>query len=751
MKRRPDISDTPNQKQSRVAQVSTRTVAKRSDPKAQSKTVEDWPLAQQPRDPLAACLAEAMRMAGRDVAAEVLTNGIALPPDGRLTPDLAIAAADRNGVQARLMRRKLADLSDDSLPIILLLQGKDACILIARTTENAYEILRPSQSSDPLTVTQSALSESYVGHAIALQSHVETPQAKPASASSRHWLWGALRPYWSEYSQVILASILINLLALAVPLFTMNVYDRVFPNAALITLWSLVAGVGLALGFDAVLKLVRAGVIDRIGRKVDRAVSANVFRHVANLQLDGDIPQSGALMNTLKDYEQVAEFFSSQTLSNLIDLVFAILFILLIYYIGGPLALPPALALGFVLIMGVIILRPLRSASEKNRATGGAKTSVAAESVSEIETLKAISGQSRMQSRWENQSAQAAQAQAKSRSLATFATTATALATQASSIGIVVIGVYLALEGQITMGAVIAAMILSGRALAPTAAVTGLFVRGSFALSTLRSLNELMQKPSDATPRARAINTTSRTGTIDLKEVSLTYQGSVLPALKNVTLNVPAESHLGVIGPIGAGKTSLIRVMAGLWPASEGLLLLDGLNTQQIAPATLRNMVQLVPQEAVLFSGSLAENIAFGLPGARDEDILRAARDAGVDRIAAAHPDGFAMQISERGRNLSGGQRQMVALARALLPQPRVLILDEPTSSMDMQSEMLFIAGVQRALQRRPMTLIISTHRMALLQLVTQVAVLAGGELQHHGPKEDVLARLKTPTPDAKP
>ncbi|MFK7879676.1 type I secretion system permease/ATPase [Roseobacter sp.] len=708
----------------------------------------DWGFDPQPSDPLAASLAEAMRMAGRDVAVEVLVNGIALPPDGRLTPALAITAADRNGVQARLIRRQLADVSDDVLPVILLLRGKDACVLRARHPDGSFEILRPSQSSDPLIATKSDLEDSYMGHAIVLQKHVEMPTQTTSGNSPRHWLWSALRPYWTEYAQVILASILINLLALVVPLFTMNVYDRVFPNAALITLWSLVAGVGLALVFDALLKLVRAGVIDRIGRKVDRVVSATVFRHVANLQLDGDTPQSSTLMNTLKDYEQVAEFFSSQTLANLIDLVFAILFILLIYYIGGPLALPPALALGLVLIMGLMILRPLRNASEKNRATGGAKTSVAAESVAEIETLKAISGQSRMQSRWESQSALAAQAQAKSRRLATFATTITALATQASSIGIVVIGVYLALDGQITMGAVIAAMILSGRALAPTAAVTGLFVRGSFALSTLRSLDELMKRPSDADARTRAINTTSRTGMLELKKVSLTYHGSVLPALKDVSMRVPAESHLGVIGPIGAGKTSLIRVMAGLWPASEGLLLLDGLNTQQIAPATLRNMVQLVPQEPVLFSGSLAENIAFGLPGARDEDILRASRDAGVDRIAAAHPDGFAMQISERGRNLSGGQRQMVALARALLPQPRVLILDEPTSSMDMQSEALFIAGVERALQRRPMTLIISTHRMALLQLVTQVAVLSGGVLQQHGPKDAVLAKLKNANSD---
>ncbi|MEP1613379.1 MAG: type I secretion system permease/ATPase [Roseobacter sp.] len=709
-----------------------------------SHPLRDWSLKEPPRDPLAFCLAEAIRLNGKDIAPEVLTGGLALPPDGRMTPELAVSAADQQGVRARLIRRKLIDIQENDLPVVLLLRGRDACVLTAKNKDGSYAVQRPSQASDILSIAPDALTDAYMGHMIQFRVKPETGIKSNTSTSAQgHWLWAALRPFWPEYAQVVLASVLINFLALAVPLFTMNVYDRVFPNAAIVTLWSLVAGVGLALVFDALLKLVRSGVIDKVGRKVDGVVSASVFRHVSNLALNAEVPPSGSLMNTLKDYEQVADFFSSQTLSNVIDLMFAVLFIALIFYIGGPLALPPAATLGFVLLMGLLILRPLRGASEQNRATGGAKTLVASESVSEIETLKAIAGHSRMQSRWERQSQDAAIAQAKSRRLATFATTITALATQGSSIGIVVIGVYLALEGQITMGAVIAAMILSGRALAPTAAVTGLFVRGSFALSTLRNLNSLMQQPSDATARARAINATNQEGAIELREVSLSYHGAPVPALKDVSIKIPAGGQVGIIGPIGAGKTSLTRVMAGLWPASEGLVLLDGLNMQQIAPDSLRRIVQMVPQEAVLFTGSLAENIAFGVPGARDEDILRAARDSGVDRIAAGHPDGFAMQIAERGRNLSGGQRQMIALARALVPQPRVLILDEPTSAMDMQSEVLFIEGVQRAIARSPLTLIVSTHRMALMQLVKDVAVMTNGSLNHFGPRDKVLAALK--------
>ncbi len=744
--RRAHISTPDKPAKSRVARITTGSGAEAKAQEIVAKVTRsnlDWALQASPVDPLAASVVEAMRISGTDIAVEVLTGGLGLPADGRLSPELAVSAAERHGMRARLERRRLSDIDPGEYPVVLLLRGRDACVLTARNEDETYSVLRPSQASDTLKITQKALLDVYAGHVILLQRQAETLGDTKLATSSGHWLWGALRPFWPEYMQVVLASVLINFLALAVPLFTMNVYDRVFPNAAIITLWSLVAGVGLALGFDALLKLLRSGIIDRIGRKVDASVSSSVFRHVSNLRLDEDVPPSGSLMNTLKDYEQVADFFSSQTLSHLIDLAFAVLFIALIYYIGGPLAYPPAFALGFVLLMGLIILRPLRGASEHNRATGGAKTLVASEAVSELETLKAVAGHNRMQSRWERQSADAAMTQAKSRRLATLATTLTALATQASSIGIVVIGVYLALEGQITMGAVIAAMILSGRALAPTAAVTGLFVRGSFAISTLQSLGKLMNQRSDADGRGRTINTTDRSGEIELKDVSLNYQGAVVPALKNVSLKVPAGNHIGIIGPIGAGKTSLTRVMAGLWPPTDGLILLDGLNTRQIAPETLRRFVQLVPQEAVLFTGTLAENIAFGVPGARDEDILRAARDAGVDRIAASHPDGFGMQITERGRNLSGGQRQMIALARALLPQPRVLILDEPTSAMDMQSEMLFIDGVERALARKPMTLVVSTHRMALMRLVTHVAVMTSGTLRSYGPRDEVLSSLK--------
>lgn len=719
----------------------------RQDAGADSATASgDWIIAEDPIDPLAAALSEAMRLRGRDVGVPVLRSGLPLPADGRMTPDLALQAAEAQGFRAMVTRRgALSALPEAVLPAVLFLEARDACVLVSLEAGGRARVIWPSKGPEPITVPLAGLEKAYAGHALVLRTDTDDEgraEAATATGRPRHWFWSAVNRHWPDYMQVVLASVVVNLLGLVVPLFTMNVYDRVFPNAALVTLWSLVAGVGIALTLDALLKWLRAGIVDRVGRRVDLSVSAAIFRHVADLKLEAQNRSTGALMNTLKDYEQVRDFFGSQTVATITDLCFTVLFIAVIAYIGGPLAAPPAVALIGTLLIGLAVLIPMRRAANAARQTGGVKNAVAVEAVTDLETLKAVSGQGRMQRRWENQVTEAAISQERNRRLATFATTATALLQQLSSIGIVVIGVYLALEGRVTMGAVIAAMILSGRALAPTAALSGLFLRGSFAVSTLKSLNEVMELASDSTPDTRPINARIENGALSLDGVGLQYPGTEIKAVSGVSMEIAGQERVALVGSVGAGKTSLVRLMAGLYTPTEGMVLLDDTNMRQLGAAQVRSEVQLVPQDAVLFSGTLAENIAFGVPQARDADILRAARTAGVDRLAAAHPQGFSMPITERGRNLSGGQRQMVALARALLPKPRVLILDEPTSSMDMASEKRFIERLAVALRERPMTLVVSTHRMGLLDLVTRLVVLDKGRVVQDGPKEDVLRKL---------
>lgn len=705
------------------------------------KAATEWELPSGVKDGLTSSVAACMRLRGNDVGEDALTSGLALENTARITPRLAVRAADAHGFRTSLTRRALDDIPKTVLPAVLFLKDRDACVLVARQGDTA-RIVWPTRSDSEFDISLSELADAYIGHVLLLQPEPAFQQDAPEPNMMRHWYWSIASRYWPDYIQVVFASAAVNVMALAVPLFTMNVYDRVFPNAALITLWSLVAGVAIALFFDAILKWLRARIVDSVSRRIDLAVSSEIFRHIADLRLDVAAQPAGTLINNLKDYEQVRDFFSSQTLATLTDFVFGVLFIVVIAYIGGPLAWPPALAFGFVLILGLCIIVPLRSASNLNRQVTGVKNAVAVEAITDLETLKAVSGQNRMQARWERYVTESAQSQERSKRLAAFATTSTATAQQAASVGIVVIGVYLALDGSLTMGSVIAAMILSGRALAPTAALSSLFVRGSFAFSTLRSLNAVMQTTSDKSAPGRALNAGAERGNFDVKSVSLQYPGSTLPALKNVSFKSGANERIGLVGSVGAGKTSLVRLLSGLYAPSDGLVLINGLNIAQISPARLRREVQLVPQEAVLFSGTLAENIAFGTPQASNEELLRVARLTGVDKIAAMHPEGFGMQITERGRNLSGGQRQMVALARALLPRPKVLILDEPTSSMDTQNEKIFVENLSRVIAEWPMTVFISTHRMGLLDLVDRLILLNAGKLVADGPKDAVLKDL---------
>ncbi|NRB35779.1 MAG: type I secretion system permease/ATPase, partial [Rhodobacteraceae bacterium] len=503
--------------------------------------LKDWHLPRPPSDPLLAALSAAVKRLGLDAGADTLVAGLPLPGDGRLTPGLAVRAAEQLGLRARLVRRAARDIPDAILPAIALLQGREAAVMLKRDAAGVL-MLWPSRGDDPVLLTQAEFADLYAGHLILLRSEAEPTEA--TSPRTGHWFWAPVRRYWRDYIQVILASALINLLALAVPIFTMNVYDRVFPTAAVITLWSLVIGVGIALAFDAGLKMLRAGVVDAVGRQVDAAVSSSLFRHISDLRLDHAGPGTGALLNGLKDYETLRDVFSSQTVATLTDLVFAALFIAVIAYLGGPLAWPPALALALVVIVGVGLLLPLRRAAAAARETGAARNAVAVEALSEPETLKAVAGQGRMQARWEEQVAQSARAQEANRRLATLATTLTGFAQQASSVAIVVIGVYLALDGRITMGAVIAAMILSGRALAPTAALAGLFVRASFALATLRSLTDVMARPSDAMTQVPGLDGRLSGGRFDVKEAGLTYPGAQTPALSDVTLSLRAQGGL---------------------------------------------------------------------------------------------------------------------------------------------------------------------------------------------------------------
>jgi len=705
-----------------------------------------WSLPPPPKDALAEVLARALTAHGHPASADALTEALPATPDGKLTPALAVRAAEARGIRAALLRRRLDDIAANCLPAILFLDNREVALLSAHLPDGRLRVIWPARGEGALDLPQDTVAQAYSGHALLLSGldvdfapddatgGAQTP--KPAG----HWFWSALGRHASVYGQVVLASAAINLLALAVPLFTMNAYDRVFPNNSIVTLWSLVAGVGVALIFDFWLKFLRARILEDVGGRVDRDVSARLFRHVAHLRSAAAAPPAGETATLLRDFDQVRDVFSSQTVATLTDLAFALLFVGVIAYIGGPLAWPPTIALAFALVSGLVLVVPLRRAARAAQTSGAAKHAVAVETVSEPETLRSVGGASRMQSRWERSVAASAAAQSGNRRVAALAVALTGFAQQAASVGIVVLGVYLALDGRITMGAVIATMILSGRALAPAAALSGLLVRGSFALSAMRSIDRLLDMPSDATRQADETLVRARRAALSLSGVALSYDPATAPALSGVDLAIAEGERIGVLGGVGVGKSSLLRVLSGNCPASDGRVLIDGLHAGQQPPGSLRDLIQYVPQEAVLFTGTLAENIAFGMPGASDSEILAAARAVGVDRVAASHPEGFGMAVAERGRNLSGGQRQLVAIARGLIRRPRLLVLDEPTSAMDPATERLLLGRLAAWLRAHGAGLVIATHRRAPLQLVDRIVLLDGGRIVRDGPKPEVLA-----------
>ncbi len=695
-------------------------------------------------DPLVACLSYCLRDVGIPAGDSAIIAGLPVE-SGRLTPSGALRAATRLGASAALSKRSFPRINAIVLPAIALLADRDACVIISFDDKaRTAEVYWPSRSDDVFTVDQRQLEQLYIGASILFKrDEIKVAGSGAAERTGKHWFWSTLSRYTPAYLQIVLAAALINILALASPLFIMNVYDRVFPNAAMSTLWVMTAAVAIAFLFDMLLKIVRAVTVDAIGRRIDILLSSQLFDHVANLKLEAQPNATGALLNHLKDYEHLRDFFSSATIVAFTDLMFIFILIGIVYVIGGPLFWIPVGAAAAVLIITLMTRLPLIRASEAAQETAAAKNVVAVETLGALESVKALTAEGRMLRGWEMAVAQSSATQAAVRFWSMLGTTLSGFAMQATSVAVVIGGVYLASEGLVTMGAVIACVILSGRVVQPLGQIATTVVRGQYALSTLRKLNQIMDSPRESGADASYIDRPVTEGRIKFDRTTFSYPQASSPALAEVSFSIDEGEKVGVIGRIGSGKSSLCRLVAGLYTPQGGEVLIDGVDIRQHHPRALRRSVGMVPQEVVLFSGTLRENIAFAKPEASDTEIVEIAELVGVTEIASRHPSGYDMPIVERGRNLSGGQRQLVGLARALILNPRILVLDEPTSSMDAATERMFTQCLHKIVERRKITLVLSTHRSSMLGLVDRLMVLEKGRLVADGPKAKVIAELK--------
>ncbi|MCW8943125.1 MAG: type I secretion system permease/ATPase [Sedimenticola sp.] len=694
-------------------------------------------------DPLLASLVILAKLEGRSFSAESLSAGLPLV-DNQLTPELFPRAAARAGLSSRIVRRSIKRISDYVLPAVLLLNRRQVCILLSVDHANdKARIIQPESGLGEKEIPLAKIEEEYSGYAIFVQAEHQFDERAPdvMKLKNRHWFWGTIFGSWRIYRDVLVASFLINLFALASPLFVMNVYDRVVPNNAVETLWVLAIGVTVVYSFDFLMRLLRGYFIDLAGKKADILLSARIFEQVMGMKMSARPPSVGAFANNLREFESIRDFITSATITTLVDLPFILFFILVIWFIGGPMAFVPIVIIPIVLIYGWIIQAPLRKAVESSFRASAQKGATLIETLTGIETVKHLGAESALQRKWEQLTAHIAQWGVRSRLISSSAVNVAVFFQQFSQVAVVVFGVYLVTEGELSMGGLIASVMLTGRALGPMSQYANLAVRYFQAKTALTSLNGIMEMPVDRPEGQSFVSRPSLSGGIEFDGVSFQYPGEENKALNNVSFSIKPGERVAIIGRVGSGKTTIEKLMQGLFEPAEGAVRVDGTDMRQIDPADLRRNMGYVPQDVMLFFGSVKENILMGAQHADDADILGAADLSGASEFVNRHPLGFDLPVGERGDNLSGGQRQSIAIARALVNDPPFLLMDEPTNSMDHTSEERLKKNLTSYVKDK--TLVLVTHRASLLELVDRLIVMDSGRVMADGPKEQVLQSLR--------
>ncbi|WP_422370456.1 type I secretion system permease/ATPase [Hoeflea sp.] len=558
----------------------------------------------------------------------------------------------------------------------------------------------------------------------------------------QHWLSSAVRPYWRSFVRVAFAALFINLLALASPLFVMNVYDRVLPNEAISTLWVLAAGISMAFAFDFLLKFARASVIDYTGRKVDLKIAYVLFQKVMNTSMSARAMSTGEYVSRVSQYEFVREFFTSNTIATMIDTCFVFIFIAVVYAIGGPMAFVPGTAVVAVIIIGLVAqtLISRRIAAAANEAA--LRQSMLVETIHTTETVKSLRAEGLLLKRWRDLTINSSATNEQIKNVSSFAVNATQLVQQLVTVGIILVGAYLFREGEVTTGAIIASVILSGRAVSPLGQLAMTLARFRQALLSLRILDKIMEQPEDTPDTTGFVNRTIAHGEIAFENVHFKYPHADQDAVDGLSFSIRAGEKVGIIGRIGSGKTTIGRLMSRLYQPAEGRVLIDGIDMQQFHPSEVRSAVAVAGQTSDLFSGSVKDNLLMGNAHASDEDLIEVSRKVGIESFVARNPRGFDMQVGENGSNLSAGQKQSVAIARLLLAKPKIIFLDEPSGAMDLASERHLIGCLRQSIAPE-VTLILSTHRYSMLELIDRLIVIENGKLIADGPKEQVISALQ--------
>ena len=693
-------------------------------------------------DPVLDCLAYVAKQSDRPSSPVLLRAGVALSPEGHLPFHQLEAALEHIGMRGETIARRLSAWPSAKCPAILELEEDRAVVLLDRRDKDGL-VYAPGVA-EPLWVKLEELQPVFTGRAIVVEPDPtrERENERPwDEAKRRHWFWSETWKVRREFWPVLLAALVVNLLAFAMPLFTMNVYDRVIPNKAAATLWVLALGVMLALVFDFTLRIARARLIDEVGRKLDAKLSQKLFEKVMNLPMADRQGSTGALAKRVSEYEHVRDFFASTTVVLAVDLTFLFLFLAFITLVGGWLVIVPIAGITLMLTAGVSLQKAMGRAALDAQADSSLQHSVLVESISGAETLKAARAEGQMLGRWRRYATMSAATSERMRKLTAVAVNLASISQQTISIGLLIGGFYRFQEGEMTMGAIIAIIMISGRSLQPVGQLAFLVTRGRQAFATLDSLQRMMEAQDERQIAMRSIVPEIRAGHIELRDVSFRYPNAGRDALSGVNLKINPGERIGIIGRVASGKSTLGRLVSGLYAPTSGEMLVDGLDSRQYHPHQLREAFRFVAQDADVFSGSVRDNLMLGSAQADDSQLIDAVVRSGADIFLSRDAAGFDLPVGERGSRLSGGQRSLLVLARALVSPSKLLFLDEPTGSMDTQTELYFIEHLKTALAP-DQALVVATHRHNMLSILDRLIVIDGGKVIADGPREDVLKHL---------
>lgn len=691
-------------------------------------------------DSLLSCLVFLTAFHGKARSAEALVAG--LPYDERgMSPELFVEAATRIGLRCQIVDKPLlAGIPNQVLPCVTLMKDGSCCVLVAREGQAVVTWLPQTQKKHETTIEE--FTRLYSGKSIFVkpQPFFIDRELLDSSNPALHWFWGAVRENRESYLRVIIASLLINIFALASPVYIMNVYDRVIPNSATETGWALAIGVLIVFCADFIIRTLRGYFVDYAGRRIDVQVTRRVFDQVLDMKLANRPGSSGAFANMLRDFDSIRDFLTSATLTGLIDLPFALMFVVVIFFLGGQLGLAVLFLMGLSLTASLILQIPLKKFIRQSMHSAETKHGLLVEAIYGLETIKTIGASGRMRARYAEHVAENAVAGQNSRFYSALGGNVATFIQQAASVFVILCGMYMVQSGSLTMGALIACVVLSGRALTPVAQIANLMSRYHQAIGSLKTLNSVMTKPVERPQGKEFLYRPDLKGQVTFDRVHFSYPSSDRKILENVSFNISAGEKVGIIGRIGSGKSTIARLIVQLYEPDAGAILIDQSDSRQLDPADLRRRIAYIGQDVTLFQGNIRENLTASRPQATEEEIVAAAKAAGAHGFITSHPLGYDAPVGERGDGLSGGQKQCIALARALLMQPAVLLCDEPTNAMDSNAEDNFARLI--ASESKDRTLILITHRTSLLPLVDRLILIDRGQVILDGPRTMVLEKI---------